>query len=228
MKSGIELVERFFAGTGNSYDHIVKVFTLGFDLWWKRKILENIPEYPRQIIDQASGTGILSIKIAKRFPDCRVTGVELRDEYLSIARQRANRLNLNNLEFVLGRAEDVFIEGSFDCITSSYLAKYAEIDSLVANNKKMLRKGGVLIAHDFTYPSNPVFAGIWEFYFKLMQGFGSSRYPEWETVFYELPVFLRTTRWVTELTRSLKENGFSDISLKFYTFGTSAIVTAIK
>lgn len=228
IKSGTDLVERFFAGTGTTYDRIVSLFTLGFDIWWKRRILEKIPESPMQIIDQASGTGILTLKIARRFPQCRVIGVELREEYLNIAREKARLLHLNNTEFVLGRAEDVFLEGSFDCITSSYLAKYAEIDSLVVNIKRMLRRDGLLIAHDFTYPSNPVFARIWEFYFRVMQALGSSKYPEWRTVFYELPEFLRTTGWVGELIKSLKENGFSDITLEFLTFGTSAIITARK
>ncbi|MEM5787138.1 MAG: class I SAM-dependent methyltransferase [Syntrophobacteraceae bacterium] len=225
---GVQLAERFFQGTGHSYDHIVSLFTLGFDLWWKRKILQKIPGNPLRIIDQASGTGILTFKIAGRFPEARVVGVELRDEYLVIARQKAAFLNLRRVEFVLGRAEEVFLEGSFDCITSSYLAKYAETDRWVRNCKRMLRDGGLLIAHDFTYPPNPYFAALWEYYFRIMQTVGSWRYPEWRTVFFELPELLRRTKWVPELRESLAMHGFSDISLEFRTFGSSAIITARK
>jgi demethylmenaquinone methyltransferase/2-methoxy-6-polyprenyl-1,4-benzoquinol methylase len=224
----LELVERFFSGTGSTYDRIVNWCTLGFDKWWKRKILAKIPENPRLIIDQACGTGILTFKIAQRFPHCRLIGVELRDEYLDIAREKARRLHLNNLEFVTARAEDLVLAGSFDCITSSYLAKYAEIDCLVANAKRMLREGGLLIMHDFTYPPGPLFARLWEFYFTLMRAWGNRRYPQWNTVFHELPVFLRQTRWVSELTGCLRKENFSSVSSESLTFGTAAIVTAQK
>jgi demethylmenaquinone methyltransferase/2-methoxy-6-polyprenyl-1,4-benzoquinol methylase len=225
---GEELVHRFFFGTGATYDHMVNFCTVGFDRWWKRKILEKIPQRPIRIIDQACGTGILTFKIAHKFPLCRVIGVELREEYLKIAKEKATDLNLSNVEFILGRAEDVLLDESFDCITSSYLVKYAELGSLIRNAKKMLREKGLLIMHDFTYPAGRVFVQIWDFYLKLLQTVGSRKYPQWRTIFHELPVLLRDTRWVNDLVETLQENAFSDISLKSLTLGTSTIVTARK
>jgi demethylmenaquinone methyltransferase/2-methoxy-6-polyprenyl-1,4-benzoquinol methylase len=225
---GEELVHRFFPGTGATYDYMVNFCTVGFDRWWKRKILEKIPQRSLRIIDQACGTGILTFKIAHKFPLCRVIGVELREEYLKIAKEKATDLNLSNVEFILGRAEDVMLDESFDCITSSYLVKYAELGSLIRNAKKMLGEKGLLIMHDFTYPAGRVFAQIWDFYFKLLQTVGGRRYPQWRTIFHELPVLLRNTRWVNELVKTLQENAFSDISLESLTLGTSTIVTARK
>jgi demethylmenaquinone methyltransferase/2-methoxy-6-polyprenyl-1,4-benzoquinol methylase len=222
----IEVVNRFFSGTGSTYDRIVNLWTVGFDLLWKKRILARIPERPARILDQACGTGILTFKIAQKFPFCHVIGVELRDEYLIIAKKKAEALKIANVEFILGRAEDVLLKDRFDCITSSYLAKYAELDHLIRNAKKMLRDGGLLAMHDFTYPRSQVFAWIWEHYFKLMQTAGSWKYPQWRTVFYELPEFLRKTEWVTDLVRLLRERAFQDITTESLTFGTSAIVTA--
>ncbi|MFB0507374.1 MAG: class I SAM-dependent methyltransferase [Thermodesulfobacteriota bacterium] len=222
----IEVVNRFFSGTGSTYDRIVNLWTVGFDLLWKKRILGRIPERPARILDQACGTGILTFKIAQKFPLCHVIGVELRDEYLIIAKKKAEALKIANVEFILGRAEDVLLKDRFDCVTSSYLAKYAELDPLIRNAKKMLRDGGLLAMHDFTYPRSQVFAWIWEHYFKLMQTAGSWKYPQWRTVFYELPEFLRKTEWVTDLVRVLREHAFQDITIESLTFGTSAIVTA--
>jgi len=222
----IELVHRFFSGTGPTYDWIVNVWTVGFDLLWKKRILAKIPERPIRILDQACGTGILTFKIAREFPLCHVIGVELRDEYLSIAKKKAEALKIENIRFILGRAEDVLLRDNFDCITSSYLAKYAELSPLIRNAKEMLRDGGLLVMHDFTYPRSPIFVWVWEHYFKLMQTVGSWKYPQWRTVFYELPEFIRKTQWVTDLARLLRENAFRDITIEPLTFGTSAIVTA--
>src|SRR5512139_764110 len=206
---GVETAHRFFSGTGSTYDLIAFLCTFGFDFWWKRKILKEIPTNPKCVLDQACGTGILTIKLARGFPHCRVIGVELREEYLNVARNRASRLNLNHVEFRLGRAEDIILQGGVDCITSSYLAKYAELSALLSHAKEMLRPGGVLIMHDFTYPSGGPFLRLWKFYFKVLQSIGAWAFPEWKTAFDELPALLESTRWVDDLVSCLKRNGLT-------------------
>jgi demethylmenaquinone methyltransferase/2-methoxy-6-polyprenyl-1,4-benzoquinol methylase len=224
----VELVHRFFSGTGPTYDWVVNLCTFGADVWWKKLILEKIPKGSTRIMDQGCGTGILTFQIARKFPHSRVVGVELRDEYLNIAREKARALKLGNVEFILGRAEDVLLTDDFDCITSSYLAKYVELEILIRNIKKMLQNGGVLVMHDFTYPRNPTLARIWEFYFRLLKMAGNWKYPQWLEIYYSLPKFMRGTRWVTDLTRTLEANAFAGIQTQSLTFGTSAIVTARK
>jgi demethylmenaquinone methyltransferase/2-methoxy-6-polyprenyl-1,4-benzoquinol methylase len=224
----LELVHRFFAGTGPTYDFVVKFHTLGLDIWWKRKILEKIPAGSTHIMDQGCGTGILTFQIARKFPRSRIVGVELREEYLKIAREKARALRVENVEFVLGRAEEVSLAEKFDCITSSYLAKYAELNLLVGNIHGMLRGEGILVMHDFTYPPNRTVARVWEGYLRLLQIFGGWKYPQWREAYCGLPGFLRETRWVTELSRILAKHGFSRIQTELLTFGTSGMVTAAK
>ena len=226
--SGVEIANRFFEGTGKSYGLIVNLCTLGFDLWWKEMILRQIPSRPSHIIDQACGTGILTFKIARRFPSCRVTGVEMRDEYLQLARAKAKAPELKNVDFILGRAEDVVVEGPVDCIISSYLAKYAELKSLITNARTMLRRGGVIVMHDFTYPPGSYFARLWGLYFKILQQFGPLRFPEWKSVFYELPGFLKETAWVSEVVGELGTQSFHRIRSESLTCGTATIVSAVK
>lgn len=226
--SKLDVVYRFFSGTGSSYDRVATVCTCGFDIYWKKRIIARIPAHPARILDQACGTGILTLQIARAFPGCQVTGVELRDEYLDIAREKARSSGTENVGFILGRAEDVVPEGAFDCITSSYLAKYAELGPLLANAGKMLRPGGLIIMHDFTAPANPVFLALWRAYFCLLRTVGSRIYPEWRTVFHELPVFLRQSTWLSEALALLREHAFRDVTCESLTFGTAAIVTARK
>jgi demethylmenaquinone methyltransferase/2-methoxy-6-polyprenyl-1,4-benzoquinol methylase len=225
---GIALVHQFFPGTGATYDHIANLCTIGFDRRWKRKMLEEIPEGSTRIADQACGTGILTLNIARKFPHAMIIGVDVTEEYLAIAKGKAARMHLDNVHFILGRAEEVLLDQKFDCVMSSYLAKYARLGSLIRNVKEMLRPGGMLIMHDFTYPSNHAFAHAWELYFKLLQTIGSWKYPQWKVVFDGLPGLLRETRWTDELVRHLRDSGFSDIEKESLTFHTSAMVTARK
>ncbi len=226
--SRLALVHRFFSGTGLSYDLVVRLWTLGFDMWWKRRILAAIPAGSSRILDQASGTGILTFAIARRFPRARVIGVELREEYREVAERRRRSLGLDNVEFVLGRAEDVVLEAGIDCVTSSYLAKYADLDLLIANIGRMLRPGGVLIMHDFSYPPRPQAARAVEGYFRVMRLLGSPLFPEWRTVFRELPVLLRATDWVEQAARCLERRRFRAIRRESLTMGVATMLTAVK
>jgi demethylmenaquinone methyltransferase / 2-methoxy-6-polyprenyl-1,4-benzoquinol methylase len=221
-----ELAEQFFSGNAATYDQIAGYSTLGLDGFWKRKILNKIPKTSNRLIEQASGTGILTCKIARRLPKCRITGVELQEEYLNIARKKARKLT--NVEFIHGRAEEVILEGEFDCIASAYLAKYVELDLLVVHARKMLREGGVLIIHELTRPTNLLFLALWKMHFKFLQTYGKWKHPEWDIAFRNLPLLLEKTQWVDELTRALRANEFVDIKVEYLIFGASAIVSARK
>jgi demethylmenaquinone methyltransferase/2-methoxy-6-polyprenyl-1,4-benzoquinol methylase len=224
----LELVHRFFSGTGRSYDFMVNFATFGIDRRWKRRIVDLIPPNSTRVLDLACGTGISTFAIANRYPNCHVVGVELRDEYLQIARQKVHKFRIRNVELVLCRAEDYQSGEPFDCITSSYLAKYADLKRLTRNTKKMLKKGGLLLMHDFTYPPKAYLVWIWRFYFKTLQLIGSRLFPAWREIYYGLPALIQETRWVPELKQALRENGFKDIQIEYLMAYGSAVVTGRK
>ncbi|MBA3967075.1 MAG: class I SAM-dependent methyltransferase [Nitrospirales bacterium] len=224
----LELVHRFFSGTGDSYDSMVNYATFGIDSLWKRRMVNLIPYGSKRILDLACGTGISTRTIAKRFPDARVVGVELRDEYLGIARQKAQEIGKPNMEFVLSRAEDYRSDESFDCVSSSYLAKYADLKRLIPSLKDLLKPDGLLIMHDFTFPPKPYLVWIFRLYFKILQRVGSPIFPAWREIFYGLPRLIEETRWVPELRAELEHHGFRDLHLEYLTMYGSAIMTARK
>ncbi|MGQ0750219.1 MAG: class I SAM-dependent methyltransferase [Betaproteobacteria bacterium] len=222
----LALVRRFFAGTGSSYDFMVNFATFGIDRRWKRRILALLPDNPARILDLACGTGILTIAIARKYPQCRVVGVELRDEYLQHAREKVRRLGLRNVELVLGRAEDYRSPEPFDCVCSSYLAKYADLPRLTRNIRDMLDQAGLVVMHDFIHPPTATLRFFWRAYFKVMQTIGSRAFPAWREIFFGLPQLIEQTRWLTELQTALRENRFQDIRVEPLTLHGSAIITA--
>ncbi len=207
---------------------MVNFATFGVDRRWKRRIVDLIPPNSTRVLDLACGTGISTFAIANRYPNCHVVGVELRDEYLQIARQKVQKFRIRNVELVLCRAEDYQSGEPFDCITSSYLAKYADLKRLTRNTKKMLKEGGLLLMHDFTYPPKAYLVWIWRFYFKTLQLMGSRLFPAWREIYYGLPALIQETCWVPELKEALRENGFKDIQIEYLTAYGSAIVTGRK
>lgn len=215
---------RFFGATGPSYDQVARLATLGADLWWKRRILASLPPRPGAILEQACGTGILTAALARRHPGARILALDQEPGYLAVARAKLD--GAARVELVLGRAEELCPPGPWDCVVSSYLAKYADLPRLAANCRRLLRPGGRLVMHDFTLPPGPLYRRAWEAHFRLLQAAGGRLWPRWRHVFHELPGLLRASRWVPELLGALAGQGFRRIRVMRLTFGSAALVTA--
>lgn len=219
--------EQFFEKTGASYDQVVDHSTFRIDRLWKKKIISKIPPSSRKILDLACGTGILSFAIAQKFPNAQIVGVDLTKGYLDIARKKAEA-NRADVTFVHSPAEAFVSDDRFDACVTSYLPKYADLDLLISNLSRMIAPGGVLVFHDFTYPTNRFLQWTFEAYFKLLPPIGGWRWPEWKETLYELPVVIRKTRWIAELTEAMQREGFSEIQVESLTMQGSALVTSRK
>ncbi|MFC1548438.1 peptide chain release factor N(5)-glutamine methyltransferase [Candidatus Omnitrophota bacterium] len=75
------------------------------------------------ILDLCTGSGIISIGLAKILRDCRIIGVDVSEEALEVARENVSRLDQEDkVELVVSdmfAAFDGKYEGSFDCIVSN-------------------------------------------------------------------------------------------------------------
>ena len=222
------VIRRFFSGTGHTYDRIVRLTTFGSDAAWKKEILSRLPKQAERILDLACGTGILTFQLARLYPNAHITGVDITEDYLNVARQTIVKLRAENVYLIRSRAEDLKLNTEFDCIVSSYLARYADLEVLTQNCAEMLRSGGILLMHDFVLPTNPTVKSIWNQYFKLLSPFARWRYPEWEPAFSGLANHIRNTTWVQDLTTAMVDVHLSDIRVEILGRGISAIVTARK
>ena len=222
------LVRSFFSDTGKSYDKVVQTFTLGLDSYWKEEILKLVPQSSR-ILDLGCGTGILTEYLARQNPFAEIIGVDITEDYLAIYRERLKNYPWIHAQPILSNAETVLLEGEFDAVVSSYLAKYVEPELLLHNVAPHLRIGGVFIAHDFTLPINPVYQNAWAIYTWAMNHVGSIWYPEWHTVFDEgLSRLIRETRWMDKFQEALRGQGFEDVKSRQLSFQTAGIIWGKK
>lgn len=76
--------------------------------------------YDGKILDLCTGSGFVSLTLARVFPNVKVTGVDQSLNMLEIAKQKAASENLKNIEFL---GDDVFNlsfnDDSFDLVTVS-------------------------------------------------------------------------------------------------------------
>lgn len=217
------LAKKFFENTAASYEKIVNLITFGRDSYWKKEIIKKIPECSF-ILDLACGTGILTFKIAEKFPKTKIIGVDIVEGYLDLARKKLKPAH--KILFLLGDAEKIGLSIKFDCITSSYIPKYCVPSILIEKCLNHLNPNGKIILHDFTYPQNIFVKGLWNLYFIILKIVGYL-IPNWKYVFENLPKLVKSSNWVDEYRNAMKSNGLQ-VEINYLTLHSSVILTGTK
>lgn len=217
------LVSRFFDNTADTYDRIVTWTTLGKDENWKEKILEQIPS-GKSFLDLGCGTGILTRKIARKFPTAKIIGADVTLSYLKIAKR--NSSSYKNIEFIHQDVEKLALDSKFDCIVSSYVPKYCDPQILAKISTDRLNSNGRIVLHDFIYPKNQIVQALWNFYFVVLRFFGNF-VSEWMYAFSELPKLIRASDWLKQYEQEMKNHGF-DVKIHRLTCNCAAILVATR
>ncbi|KMW74847.1 SAM-dependent methyltransferase [Photorhabdus luminescens subsp. luminescens] len=65
------------------------------------KALERLSLTPCRILDLGMGTGAIALAIASERPDCRITGVDINPDAVMLAQGNAEKLKIQNVDFLL-------------------------------------------------------------------------------------------------------------------------------
>ena len=71
-----------------------------------------------KILDVGTGTGVIALSLATKFPEAEIVGADISDEALSLARDNAGRLGLMRVQFVQSNLLEN-ISGEFDLIVAN-------------------------------------------------------------------------------------------------------------
>lgn len=105
------------------------------------------------VADLGCGTGEFAGRLARRWPQLQVTGVDMFRGHLDLARAGHPPEQLRNLAFVQGDARATgFPTGSFDAVTIRHvLHALPDVERVLAEAVRILRPGGLLyvLAEDY-------------------------------------------------------------------------------
>jgi release factor glutamine methyltransferase len=99
-----------------------------------------------RILDVGTGTGVIALSLAKRFPNARVTATDISDEALALARENAARLGLEEKVVLIKSDLLEMVAGTFDLIV-------ANLPYIAAGDRPTLSRE---VLHD---PEAALFAG---------------------------------------------------------------------
>jgi phosphatidylethanolamine/phosphatidyl-N-methylethanolamine N-methyltransferase len=99
---------------------------------------------PGSVLEVGVGTGLTLGGYPER---CRVTGIDLCEDMLTLARERARQLAPRPIELEAMDAEAMrYGDGTFDCVTVPYvLSVTPNPQRLIAEIRRVCRKGGTIV-----------------------------------------------------------------------------------
>jgi cyclopropane fatty-acyl-phospholipid synthase-like methyltransferase len=108
------------------------------------------------ILDLGCGWGSMSLFVAEKYPDSRITAVTNSDTQKKYLDQQASLKKLNNLTVIKSDMNTFHLHQKFDRIVSVEMFEHMRnIGLLFDRISGMIRPGGKLFIHIFTYAGNP-------------------------------------------------------------------------
>jgi len=166
-------VQRMFGHIAERYDWFDHVASLGNDFLWRPRALGQLDRFRTagpidRVLDIGCGTGDLARLVARRYPTARVVGADFTAPMLANARRRGLRA-AEGPRVALARANALhlpFADGSFDLVTNAFVARnLSDLPRALAEMRRVLRPGGVLMTLEITEPTSPFFGSLFHAYF---------------------------------------------------------------
>jgi trans-aconitate methyltransferase len=117
-------------------------------LAWLLGQMERTRGQPLRVLDLGCGTGLFTMGLARRFPDCHVLGLDNWAELVEKDCRIAARAGLANCSFACADALDLAYRQEFDLALSIDNMEHVEDDDRVlANLLAALKPGGLVVIH---------------------------------------------------------------------------------
>jgi demethylmenaquinone methyltransferase/2-methoxy-6-polyprenyl-1,4-benzoquinol methylase len=150
------------------------VMSMGVHRLWKRVTVEVAAlRAGQQVLDLAGGTGDLTRLMAERVgPSGKIVISDINGNMLGVGRDTLiNSGHVGNIEYVQANAEVLpFPDNQFHCVTIGFgLRNVTDKDRALREMYRVLKPGGKLLVLEFSKPTNPALAKIYDVYsFKLL------------------------------------------------------------
>ncbi len=167
-----QTVTEMFDGISSNYDFLNHLLSFGIDRSWRRRTSKLITErHPSTILDVATGTADLAIRMAKDNPSAFLTGVDLSEKMLEIGRSKIAKKRLSH-RITLEKGDALglpFPDNSFDAVTVAFgVRNFADREGGLREMTRVCRAGGVVAVLEFSHPSSPWIAIPYRWYSKTM------------------------------------------------------------
>ena len=220
-------VSRLFSTIADRYDLITVLLSYGQDRRWKQRLVEMASVGGScTALDLACGTGDIAYAVHAR--GGRVVGLDITPRMIELARRKA--LHGTRPAFLVGDMMALpFADQSFDLVTTGYgIRNVPTIAPALAEIRRVLRPGGMLLSLDFNRPSNPVVRSIYLAYLTIVGStLGLVLHGDADTYRY-IPESIRRYPGAAGVCTIARDQGFTTCEPRRVLGGLMAIHRAVR
>lgn len=221
-----------FDNIAQSYDSLNHILSFSIDKLWRRRVVKLVKRMkPQRVMDLATGTGDLAIKMAKRMPKTSIMGVDLSENMLAVAAEKVRRLGLDDhIALYQGDAENLDVaDGVLDVVTIAFgIRNFGSVEAGLKEIMRGLRSGGHVVILEFSTPRNPIVRKLYEFYSNhVMKPVGGMISKDRKAYDY-LPDSIVEFPSRGEFIKLMQEAGFVDCYRRSQTLGVAQIYVGRK
>ena len=212
----MERVKQAFDETASRYDAQRKWIIPGMDDYYSAAVWAAECTHPRPaILDIGAGTGLLSALMIRKFPDARLTLVDLSGSMLSIAQERfAGR---KNIRYIAGDYSSVDFAGRYDLVCSALSIHHLEHGEKRRLYKKIhdtLHPGGMFVNADQVLGETPAINRRYMAYWDTFLETSPRSSEDKKQVLYRRDTFDKNEKLPVQLAW-LQECGFCEIDVVY-------------
>ena len=225
-----DFVQTMFDKISFKYDFFNHLATFYIDKYWRYQFIRRLNvKTEMNVLDIATGTGDVIIKICTKNKDINGIGFDCSQNMLEMAKNKSKKKKIANLKYIHGYAEKLpFENNSIDIITISFgMRNFSNYEDALKEINRVLKPNGTLAILEFCRPKNSLFQKLFSFYFnniipiigKILTG---------EKLFDYLPESVNNFFSKNELLEEIESFGFKNTYAKNLTFGICSIIIGSK
>ena len=227
---------RMFNEVPDKYDIMNRIVTLGQDERWRKKATKIcLAEKPERVLDICTGTADLAIRLAKMGgPDIEIIASDFSQPMLDVAAIKAQKMNRENVKFVLADTADLpFEENHFNVTTIGFAFRNLTYKNKFAGQYlsevlRTLKPGGIFIIAESSQPKNTFLRFGFRIYLKVWVQWLGGLMSGHRKAYKYLAVSARNYFSPEEVGQLLNDNGFNDFKHYPLLGGSAAIYTSRK
>ncbi|MDT0641663.1 bifunctional demethylmenaquinone methyltransferase/2-methoxy-6-polyprenyl-1,4-benzoquinol methylase UbiE [Zunongwangia sp. F363] len=224
-------VEQMFDKISGNYDGLNRVISLGTDEKWRKKVVALVEsQNPETVLDIATGTGDLAIKMINTGAS-KIVGLDLSEGMLAVGRKKIAKKNLEKkIEMVQGDSEALpFDDNSFDAITVAFgVRNFENLDKGLKEIRRVLTPGGIFVVLETSVPVKFPFKQGYKLYSNLILPLIGKLFSKDRDAYSYLSKSAASFPYGEAFNNILKKNGFINVEDKPQTFGVATIYVASK
>ncbi len=221
-----------FDTISSEYDGLNRLISLGLDQKWRDNVVDMVAaSQPDSIMDIATGTGDLVIKMAQKTKASCLVGLDISSGMLEVGKIKVTQENLDSrIQMVLGDSENLqFEEATFDAITVSYgVRNFEDLEKGLSEILRVLKPGGMLVILETSVPEKFPFKQGYYVYSSLVVPTLGKLFSKDRTAYNYLSKSASKFPYGERFNNILKKVGFKNVENHLQFHGASTIYKAVK